>query len=224
MSVNNSNNQTKTSEGIKKVKFSSIFSVTKSTFQSTHNRKSQRNCQVSELSDEIIMNRVKDGNLAELSVLFERYHVKLYNFMLRLTLDRMVSHDLTQNLFYRIIKYRHTYNDNYSFKSWVYQMARNIHYDYCKQQKKYTDQYVPVEKFEESTPNEDAIYHEEEYERLDKALSGLNTAQKEILVLSKFQGLKYEEISVILNSSVPAIKVQVHRALKRLRQIYFKLV
>ena len=178
---------------------------------------------MAELSDEIIMNRVKDGNLTELSVLFERYHIKLYNFMLRLTFDRSVSQDLTQNLFYRVIKYRSTYNNEHSFKSWIYQMARNIYYDYCKQQKKFNDQYVSVDAFDESVTAETNSFHEEDFNRLDKAMARLNPNQKEILILSKFLGLKYEEISAIHNISVAAIKVQVHRALKELRQHYFKL-
>lgn len=38
-----------------------------------------------ELSDENIMLKVKEGNLSELTVLFDRYHVKLFNFFLKLT-------------------------------------------------------------------------------------------------------------------------------------------
>jgi RNA polymerase sigma factor (sigma-70 family) len=178
---------------------------------------------VAEVSDEIIMNRVKDGNLTELSVLFERYYVKLYNFMLKLTFNRAVSQDLTQNLFYRIIKYRHTFRDDHTFKSWIYQLARNVHFDYCKQQKKLADRYTQVEEYEENVADEKGSFDEEEYERLDKALAKLSPDQKEIIVLSRFQGLKYEEISTIQNLSVPAIKVQMHRAIKHLRQIYFKL-
>jgi RNA polymerase sigma factor (sigma-70 family) len=176
-----------------------------------------------ELSDEILMNRVKEGKLNELAVLFERYHVKLYNFMLRLTYDRTISHDLTQNLFYRVIKYRHSYNDRYSFKSWIYQLARNIYYDHGSQQKKHSDRYVTVKDFDENVPEESVTFREEDYERLDKAMSRLAPEQKEILILSKFQQLKYEEIAVILNLSIPAIKVQVHRALKKLRQVYVEL-
>jgi RNA polymerase sigma factor (sigma-70 family) len=178
---------------------------------------------VAELSDEIIMKRVKEGNLAELSVLFERYHVRLYNFMLRLTLNRSVSQDLTQNLFYRIIKYRHTFKEDHSFKSWIYQLARNIHVDYCKQQQKAAERYTQVEEYNENVAGEKEGFNEEEYERLDRAMARLTPEQKEILVLSRFQGLKYEEISSIRDLSVPAIKVQVHRAIKQLREHYFKL-
>jgi RNA polymerase sigma factor (sigma-70 family) len=178
---------------------------------------------VAELSDEIIMKRVKDGNLAELSVLFERYHVKLYNFMLKLTFDRTVSQDLTQNLFYRIIKYRHTFKEDHRFKSWIYQLARNIHNDYCKQQQKVSERFSQVEEYNENAAEEGERFDEEEYEKLEKALARLSPEQKEIIVLSRFQGLKYEEISSIRDVSVPAIKVQVHRAIKQLREYYFKL-
>jgi RNA polymerase sigma factor (sigma-70 family) len=178
---------------------------------------------VAELSDETIMKRVKEGNLAELSVLFERYHVKLYNFMLRLTFDRLVSQDLTQNLFYRIIKYRHTFKEDHSFKSWIYQLARNIHIDFCKQQQKAMERYTQVEEYNENFAEEKEGFNEEEYEKLERAMARLSPEQKEILVLSRFQGLKYEEISSIRDLSVPAIKVQVHRAIKQLREHYFKL-
>ena len=174
-------------------------------------------------SDEMIMNRVKDGHLAEVSGLFERYHVRIYNFLLKLTFDRAISQDLTQNVFYRIIKYRHTFRDGFSFKSWIYQLARNIHADYCKRQKKYTDQYAQVEKYDENVVDEAGAFGEEEYIKLDQALSLLKPEHKEVLVLSRYQGLKYSEISAIRNQSVPSVKIEVHRALKQLRDYYFKL-
>jgi RNA polymerase sigma factor (sigma-70 family) len=173
-------------------------------------------------SDETIMNKVKEGHLDDLSELFERYHVRIYNFILKLTYDRIVSQDLTQNLFYRIIKYRHTFNDAHTFKSWIYQLARNIHSDYCKNRQKMTDQYISVESYDENTVDTGNEFGEEEFQRLEKAMSRLKPEQKEILILSRFQGLKYSEISAIQNSSVSSIKVQVHRTIKDLRNFYFK--
>jgi len=175
------------------------------------------------VSDEIIMGRVKNGNLSELSVLFEKYHVQLFNFMLKLTLDRVISQDLTQNLFYRMIKYRHTYREDYSFRTWMYRLARNVHIDYCNQQLKASGRFVQVAEYDPGLREEKESYSEDDYERLDKAIARLRPEQKEIIVLSRFQGLKYEEISAIQNVSVPAIKVQMHRAIKQLRQFYFNI-
>ncbi len=177
-----------------------------------------------ELSDEIIMSRVKDGNLYEISKLFERYHIKLYNFFLRLTFDKTTSQDLTQNLFYRVIKYRQTFREKGSFRSWIYQMARNIHIDFCNQEKKFSDHIKSIDNYNENTIEPKETYNIEDFNKLDRALLKLSPEQRRIIVLSRFHGLKYDEISKIQQTSVAAIKVQVHRAIKQLRDIYFNMV
>lgn len=174
------------------------------------------------ISDEMAMQNVKDGNIAEMSVLFERYHLKLFNFFHKMGLQRDISQDLTQNLFYRMIKYKHTYKSGHSVKSWIYQIARNLHADYCKQNKRSEDLILNTEIYSDDPIAETNTYPEEDYEKLDRAFSALSTAQKEIIILSRYQGLKYEEISVITNQSVTAIKVSMHRALRQLRSIYMK--
>ncbi len=61
-------------------------------------------------------------------------------------------------------------------------------------------------------------YGEDDYERLDRAFSELSDSQREIIVLSRYQGLKYGEISAIINQSVPAIKggdAQGHQTVKK---------
>jgi RNA polymerase sigma factor (sigma-70 family) len=178
---------------------------------------------MNELPDELIMKHVRNGNLAEFAILFERYHIRMYNFMLKLTGNRTISQDLTQNLFYRMLKYRQSFRDGFSFRSWAYQMARNIHIDHCRQVIKESDRQLPVDILHENLTEEPETYVQADYELLDIALTKLNKDQKELLVLSRFQHLNYEEISVIRESSVAAIKVQMHRAMKQLRAIYFNL-
>jgi len=179
---------------------------------------------VSDQNDESVMIRVKEGNLQYMSILFERYNVRLFNFFLHLTSDRDASNDLTQNLFLRIIRYRHTFREDYSFKSWIYQMARNLHNDYRNRLKKEGDIFTNSGLFPSDISDDVTGHQEEDYLRLEKALSCLEDSQKEILILSKYQGLKYEEISIVTNQSVGAVKVAVHRALKKLRGIYFNQV
>ncbi len=179
---------------------------------------------VSDQNDELLMRKVKEGNLQYLSVLFERYNIRLFNFFLKLTSDREISQDLTQNLFMRIIKYKHSFKEDYSFKSWIYQMARNLHNDYRNELKKTGDIFMNSGVYPSDTADYTPDHHEDEYERLEKAMSCLEGSQKELLILSKYQGLKYEEISAITNQSAGAVKVAVHRALKQLRGIYFKQV
>lgn len=174
--------------------------------------------------DEIIMQHVRDGNLSEMSELFERYHIRLYNFFLKLGLQNDASQDLTQNLFYRIIKYRHTYKNGISVRAWIYQIARNLHNDYRNHAKRSEELLMVTDNYPEGLSDDGGDYSLDEYERLDQAISALPENQREILVLSRYQGLKYEEISAITHQSVAAIKVAMHRAVKQLRGIYFKQI
>jgi RNA polymerase sigma factor (sigma-70 family) len=179
---------------------------------------------VTEVTDEIIMQHVKDGHLEQMTMLFERYHLRMYNFFLRMTFNKDISQDLTQNLFYRIIKYRNTYKSGYSFKSWIYQMARNLHMDLCREEKRSNELFQNTGSYPSDITIENENYNEDDYLRLENALMLLGTEQREILILSRYHGLKYEEISAITKQTVPAIKVAVHRAVKQLRGIYFKQI
>lgn len=163
---------------------------------------------------------VKGGHLSELTELFERYHMPLYNFFLKLTFDKALSEDLTQNLFLRIIRYRESFQPaNGSFRSWIYRMARNAHLDHIRQEQRMPGRGNATDEDFPDTGN--AGYAEEQYEKLDQALARLQPEHREVLVLSRFQGLKYDEISKIKGLSVSAIKVQVFRALQHLRNFYF---
>ena len=178
---------------------------------------------VVELTDEKLMQQVKDGQLSELTTLFGRYHVPLYNFFLKLTTDKNASEDLTQNLFYRILRFRHTFNaSSGSFKAWMYQMARNIHADHCKQKMRISEIVIHTDESTTEVPITEEGFEEQDFEKLKAALSALGPVNRELIVLSRYEGLKYAEIAKIKNMSLSAIKVQIHRAMKELRMLYFK--
>jgi len=176
-------------------------------------------------TDESLMILVRNGDLDSVAPLFERYHVKLYNFFLRLTFDKELSQDLTQNVFYRIIKYKHTYNAEYKFRTWMYQMARNILADHYEKNKIITSDYYKPEKLSDNfLSDQEEVEKQERHKALYEALAKLAPEQREIIVLSRFQGLKYQEISKINGITVGAIKVKVHRAINKLKEAYFENV
>jgi RNA polymerase sigma-70 factor (ECF subfamily) len=170
------------------------------------------------------MEEVRDGKVERLAILFERHHVMLFNFFLRLTGNRSASEDLVQDVFFRILKYRETYLSQSRFTVWMYQIARNVHVDYLRKQKPE----LPLdEQFEE--PAADApdtverLSTGEETAKLRKALDRLPLRKREILLLSRFQGMKYREIAELMGCDIGSIKSTIHRAIKELGKIYFEL-
>lgn len=176
------------------------------------------------MTDEMIMEAVKNGDLQQASVLFDRYNKRIYNFLARMTMSKVLAEDLTQNVFLRMIKYRNSYRDGNKFHSWIYQIARNTFSDHYQMHKNRFTGFVDVEKVSESiAEKEDGIEQDERERILHKSLGLLSEEQRELLVLTRFQHLKYEEVAILMDTTVANIKVKVHRAIQKLREHYFQL-
>jgi RNA polymerase sigma-70 factor (ECF subfamily) len=175
-----------------------------------------------DITDEQLMARVKNGQLDQLNGLFDRYSKRIYGYFLKCTLSKDESDDLTQELFIRLMKYRKSYKDGQRFEIWVFQIARNMVKDHYRKMKVNRDYFNPAEEMPERAEVVDTVQVERE-EQLYKAMKRLAEDKRELLVMSKFDGMKYEQIATLRKTTVANIKVQVHRTLKELKDIYFEL-
>lgn len=66
--------------------------------------------------------------------------------------------------------------------------------------------------------------NEEELSHLQRALLMLSNSDRELIVMHRFQEIKYSQIAEIMGSSEGAVKVKVHRALKKLKEVYFQTI
>lgn len=169
------------------------------------------------MSDEELMAQVRSGVGELLGVLFERYHLALFNFYYKLTCERALSEDLVQEVFFRILKYRHSYKPETPFRAWMYQIARNARVDHLRKRRPETS-WEP-EMSPAITPD-DPAQQKQETALLHQALMELTDDKREVLVLSRFQDLKYEDIAQMMGCEVNTVKVRVHRALQDLREIF----
>lgn len=176
------------------------------------------------MTDENAMEAVKGGDLQQASVLFERYNTRIFNFLARMTMDREVAEDLCQNVFLRMIKYRSSYRQGARFQSWIYQIARNVFSDHYQAAKNKYSSFIDVEKIKDHTADYRETDTQEEKEALlHRSMSRLTDEQRELLVLTRFQQMKYEDVADLMDTTVANVKVKVHRALIRLREFYFEM-
>jgi RNA polymerase sigma factor (sigma-70 family) len=175
------------------------------------------------MTDETIMIAVRNGDLNSASVLFDRYNKRIFNFLASMTIDRSAAEDLAQNVFLRMIKYRNSFKDDSRFQPWIYQIARNVFSDYYNVQKTRANN-IDVEKVSDHIPDPDEGGKLEEKEQLLHAcMARLKEEDRELLVLTRFQHMKYEEVATIMETTVANVKVRVHRAIGKLREYYFEL-
>ncbi|NDV42349.1 RNA polymerase sigma factor [Flagellimonas sediminis] len=171
------------------------------------------------LSDEMIMQKVAEGNLDLLKVLFDRHHKHVYNFLFKMTGDRMLSEDLTQDVFYKLIKYRSSYNMG-SFKSWLFTIARNsLKTHFTRHHKTFED--IEVLAYQSV---EDAHDMTENNAHLQNALNRLPPEDRELILLNRYQEIRYDDLAEMMGSSPGAIKTKVCRILKKLKEIYLETI
>lgn len=178
------------------------------------------------ISDNGLMLKVKAGDVDKLGLLFERYNKSLFGFFYRMTQNAKTSEDLVQNVFLRILKYKHTFTGEGKFTTWMYHLARNVNVDHHKKESRmgYKDDLSDWEnRIPEEFGTEEKLNQQEEVRLLNTALSKLSPEKREILILSRYQGLKYKEIGKIMDCSEGAVKVRIHRALTDLKKIYKKI-
>ncbi len=171
------------------------------------------------------MRAVRNGDCGQLGRLFERYHVPLFDFLCRTTGDREAAEDLVQDVFVRILKYRHTYRDDSCFETWMFRIARNARADYFRRRN--TKLTVALEEDLEPTfaglDPAQALERSSDASLLRRALMKLPDDRRELLVLARYRGMRYEQIGSLLEIDVGAVKVRVHRALKQLRELFEQL-
>lgn len=177
------------------------------------------------LADNVLMLKVKAGDLDRMGLLFERYHRKLYGFLFHMTYKKEAAEDMVQHVFYKMLKYRHTFTGEGEFVHWMYSIARNELKDNVKKNKKY-GQYDNIDELSEhigggSIPDEQ-LEKKQAKQELHRAMGHLSEDHREVLTLSRFQELKHQEVAQILNITEGAVKVRVHRAMQELKNIFEK--
>ena len=177
-------------------------------------------------SDHALMLAVRAGELDAMGELFERHHGPLFGFLLKHTGQRTVAEDIVQTVFQRMLKYRHTYRDDGRFTAWMYHLARRCAADHFRNSTAAPRSADPTELWEHPDDTPHAAQRAaagDDHALLQAALARLDSADREVLLLSRMQELSFAEIATILECSAGAAKVRAHRALVALREIYLRL-
>jgi RNA polymerase sigma-70 factor (ECF subfamily) len=176
-------------------------------------------------TDEQLMLAYAAGNIAAFEELFRRYGTKIYNLFLRSERHAEVAQDLWQECFLRVIEARSRYKPTKAFSSWLYTIAMNLLRDRHRKKRR-RKMHWSLNSFEEeiaSTPDsesnpEKTLEKTNLEESVKNALQALPADQREVILLSKYQGLSFQESAKILNISTAAAKQKAYRGMQNLRK------
>jgi RNA polymerase sigma-70 factor (ECF subfamily) len=157
------------------------------------------------------------ADLTQFAPLYERYFPRIYGYCLRRVENTEAAEDLTSLIFTRALSSLHDYKGG-SVPAWLFRIAHNTVANHYRSRRTH----LSLERSEiDLVDEQDAPAERMEQAEQRRALRGLMTAlpddQQELLALKLVGELTAEEISVVLGKKPGAVRVELHRIIKRLR-------
>jgi RNA polymerase sigma-70 factor (ECF subfamily) len=157
----------------------------------------------------------------ELSYIFETYYKRIYNYIYYRINCHYTAEDLTSQTFEKVMTKIHTYSGNKApFEVWLFSIARNIVNDYFRNEKKH--KFFTLDAIKELISRdkepEDIVLDGEKNTNLLKALSILDSRERNIIAFKFGANLKNKEIAELLDITESNVAVILYRALKKLKK------
>lgn len=171
---------------------------------------------------------MKKSRQDELEAVYLAFAKPLYFYLLKLTGSDMTAEELMQETFYRATLSLDLYEDG-QVKSWLFKVARNTYMDEWRKRKRWN--WIPFyNHFSNSTDfvspygiPEDDLSMKEIADEVQDVMVLLSENYRTILYLREYEQFTYEELAKTLGISLNQVKVNLHRARQRFKQLAERL-
>lgn len=177
-------------------------------------------------SDQELVRLTLKGKKDSFDEIVTRYSNRIYGLTLRILKDKEKAEDLTQETFLRAYRSLDSYNPAYSLLNWLLKIASNLCIDKVRREKNYSfyesDDVLTSMPQSQYLDPESATLQNESLREIERALALLPVKYQMVLLLRYLEGLKYEEISLVLGEPLGTIKTQLHRARRLMKEYYYQ--
>ncbi len=170
-----------------------------------------------------ILKRIENGDRSAFALVVQRFQHPLFGYLGRMGLTQGLAEEIAQETFLRAWKRLNDYDPlRAEFSTWLFTIARNLALHELERasskREVASDETLPDFVCEGKQPS-DALNQSQQRQRLINALHTLPVADRSALALAYFQELDLASVARIEGCTISAVKVRLHRARQRLRQL-----
>lgn len=185
-----------------------------------------------EVKKDILLKQIKNakhGSQTAFSFLLDSFWNKVYGFQLNKVKNETEAEDITIETFSKAFDKIHTYNEDYSFSTWLIAISKNVQIDMLRKKNAASALETSdinneqAQKIIDDSPSpEDHLITQQNLAELLQYIKKLKSHYQEIINLRYFQEMSYKEIAQQLDEPVNNVKVKLLRAKKLLAEIITK--
>jgi RNA polymerase sigma factor (sigma-70 family) len=175
-----------------------------------------------EYSDQELLEKFRNAESKSyaFNLLMRKYQQRLYWHIRRIVIDHDDANDVVQNVFIKVWKSLEKFREDSQLYTWLYRIATNESISFLNGKRKRF--FIPIADVEHelagSLQGDPNFTGDKIMLKLQQAILKLPTQQRIIFNMKYFDGLKYEEIAVILKLTTGALKASYHHAVKKLEK------
>jgi len=170
-------------------------------------------------SEQELFRRVSEGDRNAFRLVFDLYTCRLTTFIYRLTKSETIAAELVQDIFVKLWVRRSQLGEISNVQAYLFTMASNRTIDHLRkvsaESRMIDDIWARVAHFNEAT--EEAYNVKECNDLINKAVIQLSPQKQKIFRLSRYEGLKHEEIADYLRLSKSTVKNHLVETLRHIR-------
>lgn len=172
-----------------------------------------------DLVDDLLIEKIKQGDLNSFDQLAARYETRVYTIAYRYAGNHNDASDLAQEAFIRVYRSIGSFRGESSFLTWLYRVVTNVCKDEIRRRarektvsmEEMIDQGQQPVKSTKTGPLEEVV-HKEWREELQQLLNSLSYEHRTVIIMRDIQGYTYEEIAYFLECSLGTVKSRLSRA------------
>jgi len=176
------------------------------------------------LGDSEVVQKFLDSDARAFTELVVRYQSRLLNFVYRTIGDRERAEDLVQEVFVRVYRHLHRFDQAKKFSTWIYTIASNLAKNELRNRsrnplvlfqtikKQWESDSRPLQ-FEDTSARPDDLFRKRHLrETVEWAVAQLPEHHRVVFVLRELEGRSYEEIADITKCNLGTVKSRLNRA------------
>jgi len=178
-----------------------------------------------EITDQHLIERVRDGETDAFGTLVHRWERQIYGLTLRMLGHSEDARDATQETFISAYTNLKSFRGDAKFSSWLYRIALNVCHSRLRRRSKRPDASLE-EQFEEvgfepASPRAGAdedLFESQVSAHVRRALGAIPAEMRQVIIMKEYQDLKFHEIAAILDIPLSTVKTRMYTGLKELRK------
>jgi len=174
--------------------------------------------EIADLAEIRAIRRARKGDVGAFETLYRKHAPRVFGLCLRMTSDRALAEELTQETFVRVWEKLHLFQGDRSMAPWILTVASRVVISQFRGRRRRSERETAVAELD--TIGAAAVTAGRPGTALDleRALGLLPPGARQVFVLHDVQGYRHDEIAELLGVAVGTTKAQLHRARRMLRE------